>query len=444
MKKIQNIGKFYTRIIMKNIGIFIFIGLLFVVFHDHGWFPNEDIYAISQLVYSILLPTMIAYEGGRLMGDKGGGVLAVLAVSGVLVAEPGVGILGGMLLGPLSGMIWKYEAEFLEKRALSSIQMLGRNLCIGITGGALAAAAFYLLSPALAVLSGLLYQGVNFLVAHRMTGILSIVIEPLKIFFLNNMVNHAILVPLGMGQVQEAGSSVLFLLEANPGPGIGVLAALCVMRKKRRSEYISALAAEAVGGIHEVYFPFVLSELRLLIPLILGGMAGNFCFVFLDAGLQGVVSPGSVFVILLMAGKGKIFAVLAGMCLSALVSFAGSVTVLHFTKEETDSVNEEKKKMMELKKIEKIAFVCDGGMGSSAMGAALFRRTLAKEGITGIQAEAFASDLVPEGMDMIVCQKDYYRMLPPKLLEGEVYTVQNLVSTAEYQNLIEQIQKRNG
>lgn len=441
MNALNKTGKFYTQIIMKHIGIFIFVGILFVVFHDQGWFPNENIYAISQLVYHIVLPALIAFEGGRKTGETNGGILAVLAVSGVLIAENSIGILGAMLLGPAAGFLWKYEEKMIESHAGSEFQMLLKNLTLGITGGILAAASCYLVNPVLVAVTEVISRLVNLLIAYQAIGLLSVVIEPLKVFFLNNVVNHAVLVPVGMEQIQEAGSSVLFLLETNPGPGLGVLAALCCMKKESRNEYVSAMIAEAVGGIHEVYFPFIWADFRLLIPLILGGMAGNLCFSFLHAGLRGVVSPGSILVIFLMAGKGMFLPVLAGIFVSVLVSFVVSIGILRWKKGEE---KEEKKEVeAEPKKIDKVAFVCDGGVGSSAMGAAIFRKMLEHKEIEGISVKAYAADLVPEDIDVIVCQKDFFTLLSKELKRRDIYKVESLVRSEEYERLAEQIQRRN-
>ena len=445
MRKLHRIGEFYTRVIMRNVGIFIFVGLLSVVFNDHGWFPNKDMYAISQLVYKTVMPLLIAYESGRAIKEKGGGTVAVLAVSGILAVDSSIGLLAAMTLGPFAGLLWKYEEVFLQKQAGSSMQMLVKNLAIGVTGGIFSAAGIYLFSPVLDVMAGIVYRGVDFLVTHQLSALLSILVEPAKVFFLNNIINHAVLVPLAIGQLEEMGRSVLFLIEANPGPGIGLIAALYYVNKEKRGEYLSAMIAEALGGIHEVYFPFVLSNLRLTVPLILGGMAGNICFSLLDASLQGVVSPGSVLVILLMAGKGKALPALAGISVSAFVSYGGSIFLLKNGKKEEKEIPGAKQMETEvLKKIEYIAFVCDGGVGSSAMGAALFRRALALAGITGVKVDAYASDLVPENVDFVVCQKDFYRLRPEELLDKEVYAVESLVKTDEYDGLIEKIQKRNG
>lgn len=445
MGMLHKTAKFYTRIIMNNVGIFIFVGLLSVIFNDYGWFPDRNIYAISQLAYFYVLPVMVAFEGGRAVGDGRGGILAVLAVTGILAAVSSVGLFGALILGPLSGLIWRYTEHYVEQRVAGSMQMLTKNLCLGIFGSVLAVSGFYLMSPFFDSVTAIIYRGADYLAACQLEGILNIIIEPVKIFFLNNLLNHGILVPIGMGQMQERGSSVLFLLETNPGPGFGLLAALFCRHKKARSEYAAAIFTEFVGGIHEIYFPYVLSDIRMLIPLVLGGVAGSSCFSLLGAGVKGAVSPGSIVTILLMAGRDSIWPVLAGIAVSALVTFAGSMLLLYIGTDNRYEDGEEHKMQgkTEKRKIERIVFVCNGGVGSSAMGAALLRRMLAQKAVTGIEVKAFSADLVPENADLIVCQKDFLRVLPKSLLSREIYTVENLVGMAEYEHLIEVIRERN-
>lgn len=423
---------------MNHIGIFIFVGLLSVVFNENGWFPNQNMYAISQLVYKVVLPSFIAYAGGMAVGGKEGGIVSVLAVSGLMLKGSSTAILGAMMIGPAAGTFWKKERGIIGKRAPSSMQMLIVNLCLGITGGILAAVGLYLFLPVLEALMNITFYGISFLIRHKMTALLSVIIEPLKVFFLNNIMNHTILVPLGMAQVQETGKSILFLLESNPGPGIGVLAALIYMKKISKNEGASVLAAHALGGIHEVYFPFVLANMKLLAALIMGGMAGNICFSVLDAGLEGVVSPGSILIILLMAGPRSILKVLAGVCLSAVVSFLVSMMLFSEKKEEkkTEMTEQKKQEKIMQKSVKSIAYVCDGGMGSSAMGAALLRRKMASLGISGIRVEAFAADMVPDEMDMIVCQKDYYMIHGELLRDRNVYLVENLLHVDECMELL--------
>lgn len=471
MKKLlHKMGKFYSGIIIKNIGIFIFIGLLFVIFNDQGWFPNSEIYAISQMVYDIILPVLIGYEAGKQTGGQTGGILAVLAVAGIVAADDTIGILGGMLLGPLAGAIWKHSSAWLSRWAESSLQMLVRNVFMGILGSVLAISGYYLLSPMLGILTAGISHCVDYLVTHKIIAALSIIIEPTKVFFLNNIMNHGILVPLGMNQVQESGQSILFLLEANPGPGLGMMAALYYVIKKRRKEYAAAMFAQAAGGLHEVYFPFVLSDMMLLMPLIAGGFAGNLCFEFLGTGLQGPVSPGSVITILIMAGKGQVLRTAFGIVVSAVVAFGGSLVVLriqavkrdragHMAESETAVTEaEEKQALMEAleniaeehisQEIEpmpilKVGFICDAGVGSSAMGASLFRRKLAQTELHGVQVGPYAVDQIPQDLDLIVCQKDFCKLLPGSVADVEICTVSNLMASEEYTAIIEKIQRRN-
>lgn len=452
MKCIRRIGKYYTGIILKNIGIFLCIGLLLVVFGDKGWMPDARICEVTMLLYQVILPTMVAYEGGAKLGGTAGGILAVLALSGALGEQSGVGLFAAMVIGPLMGILWRQIEKILEKTDFR-MKMLLKNLSLAVCGSVFLLLTHVFFVPVLEWALGIVYRGVHFLVAHHMTFAASILLEPAKVFFLNNLMNHGILVPLGMSQVQKTGSSILFLMETNPGPGLGILLALYFRNKEYKSEYVSAMLAESVGGIHEVYFPFVLSDLRLLIPLILGGMAGNVCFEILDAGLKGVVSPGSFLVILLMAGKDGFLPVLFGMAVSVAVSFAGGFLLLGFggrkreeIQKEQEQRDEEKmqEKMQEKKRIEQIAFVCDGGVGSSVMGAALLRRLLAQRGITGVKVQAFAVDLVPEETEILVCQKDFSQMLPEKLFTKEIFTVDSLVQPEGFEQILEQIEQRNG
>ena len=471
MKKLRRIGNFYTRIIMNNVGIFIFVGLLSVLFHERGWFPNENMYALSQFVYRWILPTLMAFEGGRLIcgkeGNVSGGILAVLAVGGMLMKDTDAGIFAAMIAGPAAGILWKFVEEKVKQWVSPGIQMLVRNLCLGILGALLAAVGMWAIVPALDVLSGGLYRGVDFLVQQRLSWLLSFLIEPAKVFFLNNVANYAILVPLGMQQVQETGSSILFLLEANPGPGLGVLLALYwnLQEERKKQELAAAIVTEAAGGIHEVYFPYVWSNLRLLLPLILGGVSGTICFSLLGAGVQGVVSPGSIVTLLLMSGRASLIPVLTGIFVSAVVSFYVGLLVLGSRKKITQSATEnlESDKSQSFEKmikdmdvdqrdatatpeppLQKIAVVCNGGMGSSAMGAAVFRRLLKQEQISGVSVEAYAADLVPDSAQVIVCQKDYRPLLPKELGGREIFTVESLMQTELYRPLIQEIQRRNG
>lgn len=315
MNVIQKTGKFYSRIIMKNIGIFVFIGLLSVVFQTKGWFPNEDIYAISQVAYRYVLPCMIAYEGGNLLSDSFGGLAAVMALCGILLRDPEAGIFGAMISAPLGGYLWEKEREFLERDCYAETKMLFRNLLLGLTGAVLAVGEYYLLAEAVTVFAVAAGSCIGWILEHGYIAVLNVLIEPAKVFFLNNIMNHGILVPLGMSQAEQTGGSILFLLETNPGPGLGMLLGLLLYKRKnvkRRQELATAAFTQAIGGIHEVYFPFVLADLGLLLPLIVGGVVGSIWFSVFHCETAGVISPGSVLTILIMAGRSSMLRCLEG------------------------------------------------------------------------------------------------------------------------------------
>lgn len=450
MNLLRQIGRFYKEIIISNIGIFIFIGILSVVFHDYGWFPNENMYAISQLVYHVALPVLVAFEGGRKTGGNSGGLVAAMAVCGIAAGDTESGLWGALLIGPAAGFLWKHSYRRISAKCRDSLQMLVKNLWIAILAGTLAGAAYVVISPVMDQFIILLSRFTDMLVKYGMFGTLAFIIEPAKVFFLNNLMNHSVLIPLGMSQTAAQGSSIFFLLEANPGPGFGMLGALFLCHKERRQEYGAAIFTQAVGGLHEVYFPYVLSNLRLLLPLMAGGFTGNLVFQHLGAELQGPVSPGSIIVILLMAGKNTWLPALAGLAASAAVSFAGSLIVLKMTtenvqkKEVTESGSTNEGKDM---KIHRIAVVCDGGVGTSAMGASILKRRLMQEKLTGIRVDAYAADLLPGHIDLIVCQKDLYEHLPDDLKDNfcgaqELYTAESLLTPASYDGLVRMLHER--
>lgn len=469
-KQLRRIGDFYKKIILNNIGIFIFIGILSVVFHDYGWIPNKDMYAISQLVYKSLLPAFISYEAGRQVGGSSGGITALLAVSGIIAADIEPGIFSGLILGPISGLLWKYSYDWMGRKSKAALQMLFQNLWLGILGSLLAGVSYFVIAPLMELVMESTLQFMSVWLNQGMLIILSLLIEPAKVFFLNNLINHGIFIPIGMSQAAAVGSSVFFLLETNPGPGLGMLAALFMYGKDKKGECGAAIFTQAIGGLHEVYFPYVLSNLWLLLPLLAGGAAGNLTFLAFHASLQGPASPGSIITILLMAGKESFVPVMMGIAVSALTAFAGSVLVirgkplhkfqeccmeLKGNKEAEISQTEENIRVMERpdtsekSPIQNVAVVCDGGVGTSAMGAAIVRRLMSRENIPDVSVEAFAADLLPEQIGMIICQTDFYEHAPRSFREqhpacGHVYMVESLLDVSSYDGFLNLLKERNG
>lgn len=464
---IHKFGKFYSNIMINMIGIFIFVGILSVIFGDYGWVPNENIYAISQFVYSYVIPALIAYAAGNHMGqiyekrpdvpktgiNHAGGAIAVMAAAGVMIANKNCAILGAMILGPICGLLWKHVLEPLTRKAVQGMEMLTRNLVAAIVGAAFSIAAYYVLTPVLSAVTHVIMMGVDWLIAHKLICLTSVLIEPAKVFFLNNSIHHGILLPLAMQQAEQNGSSMLFLLETNPGPGLGVLLALWLSNRKKRKEYAAYMFVECIGGIHEIYFPEVLANLWLLLALIPGGMAGTLCMSVFHVASAGLVSPGSILTLLFMSGH-HVLATLFAVAISTAVSCAIAFFILKrqgkwcteaaiSAQEEKKEEVQEKRQMLEKGQMQeiKIGFICDAGVGSSAMGAALFRRKLKEEGMDGITAEAYAVDQIPEDLTIGVCQRAFLEILQKESNLSNIVTMESLLNQTEHLTLIEKLRK---
>lgn len=464
---IHKFGKFYSNIMINMIGIFIFVGILSVIFGDYGWAPNENIYAISQFVYSYVIPALIAYAAGNHMGqiyekrpdvpktgiNHAGGAIAVMAAAGIMIADKNCAILGAMILGPICGLLWKHVLEPLTRKAVQGMEMLTRNLVAAIVGAAFSIAAYYVLTPVLSAVTHVIMMGVDWLIAHKLICLTSVLIEPAKVFFLNNSIHHGILLPLAMQQAEQNGSSMLFLLETNPGPGLGVLLALWLSNRKKRKEYAAYMFVECIGGIHEIYFPEVLANLWLLLALIPGGMAGILCMSVFHVASAGLVSPGSILTLLFMSGH-HVLATLFAVAISTAVSCAIAFFILKrqgkwcteaaiSAQAEKKEEVQEKRQMLEKGQMQeiKIGFICDAGVGSSAMGAALFRRKLKEEGMDGITAEAYAVDQIPEDLTIGVCQRAFLEILQKESNLSNIVTMESLLNQTEHLALIEKLRK---
>lgn len=468
-KLLHRFGKFYGRVILRFIGIFIFIGILSVVFGDNGWMPNEDIYAISRLAYRVILPILIAYTSGgqmrKLSSSKQerkqhledvhpGGVIAVMAIAGTLSMDSNHGILAAMVLGPISGFLWENIVEPLTEKLRTVAEMLIRNLAIALTGCVMAIASIYLLNPFFELVTNAALLGINYLVTHNLICLASVIIEPAKVFFLNNSINHGILVPLGLQQAEQTGTSMLFLLESNPGPGLGILLAAYLMNheKKKRKEYATGIFAEFIGGLHEIYFPMVLANIWLLLALIAGGTVGNLIFAVCGGETVSAVSPGSICTVFLVTPRNAILPVLAGIVGSALVSLGCGVCILGIQKMRKSNTQlepeaeEEKRGMQEIPagRVHKVGFVCDAGVGSSAMAAALFRRKLAEQQIGQVEVAAYARDQIADDLDIAICQQNFKDLVLGDVQQENIRVVSSLLAQDEYEEIIAEIRRRNG
>lgn len=409
-ERVQKFGRFLSGMVLPNIGAFIAWGLITAFFIPTGWMPDAYLSKLVGPMITYLLPLLIGYTGGKMVADTRGGVLGAIATIGVIVGADIPMFIGAMIMGPLGGYVIKKFDESVEGKIPAGFEMLVNNFSAGIIGAILVVIAYTSIGPVVLMLNNVLKAGVESIVKAGLLPFTSLFIEPGKILFLNNAMNHGVLGPIGIQQAKEAGQSIFFLLEPNPGPGLGILLAYWVFSKGMiKQSAPGAIIIHFLGGIHEIYFPYVLMNPLLVIAVILGGASGVLTFVMLGAGLVATPSPGSIFALLAMTPKGGYFAVLAGVAVSTAVSFlVASVFVKRAAgKVEDDELLEAKAKMQELKgsapkkAIKKVIFACDAGMGSSAMGATTLRNKFKKAGLN-IAVVNCAIEDIPADAEVVV------------------------------------------
>lgn len=420
---VQRFGKFLSSMVMPNIGAFIAWGFITALFIEKGWLPNAQLATLNGPMLNFLLPVLIAFQGGKLIGGDRGGVMGAIATIGVIVGAPDYPMLmGAMVMGPLAGFVIKKFDQAMDGRMPAGFEMLINNFSIGIFGMLLAIVGYYAIGPFMSAVLVVLKGGVQVLVDHSLLPLAAIFIEPAKVLFLNNAINHGIFTPIGIEQAAEAGKSIMYMLEANPGPGLGLLLAYWAFSKDKATKDSApgAIIIHFFGGIHEIYFPYILMN-----PLVIvGPIAGNICAILFysitKAGLVGPSAPGSIIAFMSMSPKSSIVITALGVLIAAAVSFlvsspivkmAGSKSLEDAQKKTSDMKAESKGQAAEVLSgadvkaddIKKIVFACDAGMGSSAMGATKFRNRIKPLNL-GITVTNTSVDNVPADADVVVCQ----------------------------------------
>ncbi|WP_270852690.1 PTS mannitol transporter subunit IICB [Clostridium tertium] len=438
----QKFGKFLSGMVMPNIGAFIAWGLITAFFIPTGWIPNELLGSLVDPMIKYLLPLLIGYTGGKMVGGARGGVIGTVATMGVIVGADIPMFIGAMIMGPLAGFLIKKFDKVVDGKIPSGFEMLVNNFSIGILGMILAILGFFAIGPVVVVLTGILKTGVEALVARKLLPLVSLFIEPGKILFLNNAINHGVLGPIGLEQVQESGKSIMFLLEANPGPGLGIILAYWMYSKGSvKQSAPGAAIIHFLGGIHEIYFPYVLMNPLLLLAVIAGGASGILVFTILGAGLVATPSPGSIFALMAMAPKGGLLPVLAGVAVATVVSFLVAAPFIKIASKNAkeEDLEEAKGKVNEMKNInkssvKKIVFACDAGMGSSAMGASKFRNKI-KELNLGIEVMHASVDEIPKDTDIVVTHKTLIDRAKKSCPNAELIGIKNFLTDDNIQNL---------
>ncbi|WP_449355129.1 PTS mannitol transporter subunit IICB [Virgibacillus natechei] len=471
--KVQRFGSYLSGMIMPNIGAFIAWGIITALFIPDGWFPNEQLAALNEPMITYLLPLLIGFTGGRMVHDLRGGVVGATATMGVIVGADIPMFLGAMIMGPLAGYIMKKIDQKFQDKVKSGFEMLYNNFSAGILAAILAVIAVLGIGPLVEGLSNVLAAGVNAIIAAGLLPLANIIIEPAKILFLNNAINHGILGPIGIEQATETGKSLLFLLEANPGPGLGILLAFAIFGTgMSKSSASGAAIIQFFGGIHEIYFPYVLMKPTLILAAIAGGVSGVFTFSLFDTGTVATVSPGSIFALFALTPQGNYLGMALGVLVAAVVSFVVAAFILKTSKTDTEDLSEATGQMEEMKgkessvsanltqdaeeetfeqaneqveeksadEVDKVIFACDAGMGSSAMGSSLLKNKFKKADID-IYVTNKAINEIPDDADIVVTHKDLTDRAKEKLPTAEHISVENFLNSPKYDELVERLKK---
>ena len=480
---VQKFGTFLSGMIMPNIAAFIAWGFITAFFIETGWTPVGGIGGFGEdasgepntglvgPMIRFMLPLLIAIQGGRMVYGIRGSVVAAVATMGVIISTPDPNFLGALIMGPLAAWCMKHVDKLWEGKIKPGFEMLVNNFSAGILAAALAVAGFFIFGPPIEAIATALGDGVDWLVDNSLLPLASLIIEPAKVLFLNNAINHGVLTPLGIQQAAEEGKSILFLLEANPGPGAGLLVAYAIFGTGvAKNTAPAALIIQFFGGIHEVYFPFVLLKPITLLATIAGGMVGILTLVIFGAGLRAPAAPGSIIAVYAQT-PGNSF---VGVTLSVLLAFATTFLVASVILRASRRSEEEggadlaaATKQMEALKgkessvssmltrveadeaqsrtepVRKIVFACDAGMGSSAMGASVLRNKLKKAGFEDVSVVNVAIANLDDSYDLVVTHQDLTLRAMDKTPSAQHVSVQNFMASPKYDAIVEEVQHTN-
>lgn len=456
--KVQQFGKFLSAMVMPNIGALIAFGFLAALFIDTGWIPNKAFSSMVSPMLTYLIPILIAATGGKMVGGDRGRVVAAIAVIGAIMSNTDITMLmAAMLVGPLGGFCIKKFDELMDGRMPAGFEMLINNFSVGIIGLVLAIISYIAIGPLMSGILAVLTAGVNVLVEHSLLPLVAVFIEPAKVLFLNNAINHGVFTPIATGQAEEFGKSIMYMLEANPGPGLGVLLAymFCCKDKATKQSAPGAVIIHLFGGIHEIYFPYILMNPVVIIAPIVGNMAAIFWFNLTNCGLRGPASPGSIIAYMMMTPGPDMWKVIVGVVLAAAISFviAAPIVKMAGSKSLEDAQNEMAARKAEAKGtavptaeignasgVKKIIFACDAGMGSSAMGATKFRKRI--EGIRpDIKVANTSVDNIPSDCDIAVVQVTLVERARKSAPQAQIITIGNFLSDPNLDALYENLSK---
>ncbi len=455
--KVQQFGKFLSAMVMPNIGALIAFGFMAALFIDTGWIPNKNFNTMVGPMLSYLIPILIASTGGKMVGGDRGRVVGAIAVIGAIMSNTDITMLmAAMIMGPLGGFCIKKFDQLMEGRMPAGFEMLINNFSVGIIGLILALLGYVAIGPLMSAILAVLTAGVNVLIRNSLLPLVAIFIEPAKVLFLNNAINHGVFTPIATGQANELGKSIMYMLEANPGPGLGVLLAYMFFCKDTTTKQSApgAVIIHLFGGIHEIYFPYILMNPAVIAAPIVGNMVAIFWFNLTGCGLRGPASPGSIIAFLMMTPASDMWKVIVGVVLAAAVSFviASPIVKMSGSKSLEDAQSEMAARKAEAKgqtaavevkdssAVKKIIFACDAGMGSSAMGATKFRKRI--QGVRpDIKVTNTSVDNIPSDCDIAVVQTTLVERARKSAPQAQIITIGNFLSDPNLDALYDKLSK---
>ena len=458
--RIQAFGGFLTAMVIPNVGAFIAWGFITALFIPTGWLPNEHFGQLVEPIIKYLLPLLLAYTGGRLVHGHRGGVAGTVGTIGLIIGADIPMFLGAMIMGPLSAWIVKKFDSLVQHRIRPGFEMVVNNFSLGIIGLGLCLLSFEAIGPLIEGLNTVLLGAIQALVATGFLPILAVLNEPAKVLFLNNVIDQGIYYPLGLQQAAVVGKSIFFCVASNPGPGLGLLLAYWVFsgNKTIRNSAPGAIVIHFIGGIHEIYFPYVLMKPITIVGMIAGAASGIATFSAFGVGLVAGPSPGSIISYLALTPRGNYLGIIAGVVVATAVSFLVNSAILRLDRRRggQDGDLEQHAERSRAMKAEgtavlagtldadtpapsRIVFACDAGMGSSTMGASIFRKKLSKGGRSDVEVLNTAIERVPADADVVVVHENLAERTRAAHPDVRIVTIANFLDDPALDDLLDSL-----